>query len=178
MPIFTPDTSCIVAAVCTWHEHHGAAVTEVNRRLEMGERMAVPAPALVEAYAVLTRLPAPHRLSPVDAWTLVETGFIKLANVQALTAGAYKRLLRHVATAGIAGGRTYDLVIAECARKARAETLLTLNPRHFDPAPEGVAVVDPTRSGISQKIARSPNRQNRQIRDFSRSRDPRAAPRT
>src|SRR5687767_1526011 len=59
VPTFSLDTSCIVAAVCTWHEHHDAAVKEIGRRLEDGESLAVPAPALIEAYAVLTRLPAP-----------------------------------------------------------------------------------------------------------------------
>lgn len=137
----------MIAAVCTWHEHHVPAVTEINRRLEGGERLAVPAPALVEAYAVLTRLPAPHRLSPGDAWALVDASFIKPATVVALTGFVYKKLLRRVAKQAIAGGRTYDAVIAECARKARAETLLTLNPRHFDPAPEGVSVIDPLGSG-------------------------------
>jgi len=56
--VFAVDTSCMVAAVCTWHEHHAAAAGEIERRLGRGERMAIPAPALVEAYAVLTRLPA------------------------------------------------------------------------------------------------------------------------
>ena len=43
--------------------------------------MIVAAPALVEAYAVLTRLPPPHRLSPQTALTLLENNFLKLATV-------------------------------------------------------------------------------------------------
>src|SRR5439155_4456381 len=62
-----PDTSCLVAAVCAWHEHHAAAAREIERRLAAGEPMIVAAPALVESYAVLTRLPPPHRLRPADA---------------------------------------------------------------------------------------------------------------
>lgn len=137
----------MIAAVCTWHEHHVAAVTEINRRLEDGERLAVPAPALVEAYAVLTRLPAPHRLSPGDAWALVDASFIEPATVVALTRIVYVRLLRRIAKQTIAGGRTYDAVIAECAHQARAEVLLTFNPRHFDPPPKGVSVIDPSAPG-------------------------------
>lgn len=147
MPAFTLDTSCMIAAVCTWHEHHVAAVTEINRRLEDGKRLAVPASALVEAYAVLTRLPAPHRLSPGDAWALVDASFIEPATVVALTRIVYVRLLRRIAKQTIAGGRTYDAVIAECARQARAEVLLTFNPRHFDPPPQGVSVIDPSAPG-------------------------------
>ena len=115
MAIFTLDTSCMVAAVSTWHEHHAASASEINRRLSRGERLAAAAPALVEAYAVLTRLPAPHRLSPGDAWALVEANFVQGINVVALPGTVYLALLRRAARQGTAGGRAYDVVIAECA---------------------------------------------------------------
>jgi predicted nucleic acid-binding protein len=138
------DSNCMVAAVSPWHEHHDIAREEIDRRLDGGEVLVAPAPALVEAYAVLTRLPAPHRLSPADAWTLVNTNFIRKRRVVALQAGAYTSLLTRLATDGVAGGRSYDKVIAECARKARVTTLLTFNTRHFDPPPSGVDVVVPS----------------------------------
>lgn len=132
----------MVAAVCSWHEHHARAAAEIEARLRRGERLLVPAPALVETYAVLTRLPAPHRLSAEDAWQLVEANFIKPATIVALAGRAYARLLGRLARQGIAGGRTYDAVIGECVR-SRAETLLTFNGRHFDPPPGTVSVVEP-----------------------------------
>lgn len=133
----------MVAAVCTWHEHHVAAAREIEARLERGEQLTIAAPALVEAYAVLTRLPSPHRLAPADAWALVEANFIKHSTVVALTGAAYARLLRRLAKQTVAGGRTYDAVIAECARRGKAEMLLTFNRRHFEPPPAGVSVVEP-----------------------------------
>lgn len=132
----------MVAAVCSWHEHHQAAITEIERRLERKERLAVPAPALVDTYAVLTRLPSPHRLSPVDAWALLNANFIASATVVVLSSAAYPTLLRRLAHEGTAGGRTYDAVIGDCARRGRADALLTFNARHFDPAPSGVVVID------------------------------------
>ena len=144
MATFALDTSCMVAAVCTWHERHLAAVTEIERRLARGGRLAVAAHALVETYAVLTRLPVPHRLAPADAWALVKANFVESASVTALSGQAHVTLLRGLATQGIAGGRSYDAVISACARQARADVLLTFNPRHFDPPPEGVSVIEPT----------------------------------
>ena len=141
--IFAVDTSCMVAAVCSWHEHHEAAAAEIERRLDRRERLCVPAPALVEAYAVLTRLPSPHRLSAADAWVLIQTNFVAQATVQALPAEAYVALLGGAAAQDVAGGRTYDAVIGECARDAKAEVLLTFNRRHVDPAPAGVRVIEP-----------------------------------
>ncbi len=54
---FALDTSCMIAAVCGWHEAHRRAAAAVERRLADGEQMAVAVHALSEAYAVLTRLP-------------------------------------------------------------------------------------------------------------------------
>ena len=147
MPVFMLDTSCMVAAVCTWHEHHRRASAGIEARLARGEQLAVGAPTLIEAYAVLTRLPSPHRLAPADAWSLVEANFVGHRVIVALSAAAYRRLLSRLVGQQISGGRTYDAVIAECACLARADTLMTLNRRHFDPAPPGVLVVDPSQSG-------------------------------
>ena len=105
--------------------------------------MCTPAPAIVEAYAVLTRLPPPHRLSAADAWALVEGNFVSAATVIALSADRIIDLLGQAAREEIAGGRTYDFVIGECAREAAVDALLTFNRRHFEPAPPGVAVVEP-----------------------------------
>jgi predicted nucleic acid-binding protein len=133
----------MVAAVCSWHEHHAAATAEIEARLRHGHQLVVPAPALVETYAVLTRLPAPHRLSPSDAWHLIDANFVEPATQAALPAHAYVRLLRKLARDEVAGGRTYDAVIGECVRRARAETLITFNRRHFDPPPPDVSIVEP-----------------------------------
>jgi len=147
VPVFALDTSCVIAAVCAWHDHHRQAAAEIERRLDRGERLAVPGPVLIEAYAVLTRLPAPHRLAPGDAWTLLDSNFVRPAHsvkIGALTGKTYARLLRGLAEQSIAGGRAFDAVIGECARKAKAQTLLTFNRKHSDPAPVGVTVVEPS----------------------------------
>lgn len=120
----------MVAAVCAWHEHHGRAAREIEQRLRRGEKMLVAGPALVESYAVLTRLPPPHRLSPVDALGLLEGNFMR-AKIVTLDAKSYLTLVRLAAVDGIAGGQTYDAVIGACVLKAKADVLLTFNEGHF-----------------------------------------------
>lgn len=142
-PTFAVDTSCMVAAVCTWHERHPEAAAAIEARWSRGERLAVAAHALVETYAVLTRLPPPHRLAPADAWTLVRENFVENAAVVTLSAPDHATLLGRLAKAGVRGGRTYDGLIAACAEQAGAGALLTFNPRHFDPPPKGVDVFEP-----------------------------------
>ena len=95
--------------------------------------MVVAAPALMEAYSVLTRLPAPYRLSPADALSLMEANFMRPVKVVALTPHDYTEILRDAPAAGISGGRIYDAIIAACAQKGNARTLLTFNDSHFRP---------------------------------------------
>jgi hypothetical protein len=98
---------------------------------------------LIEASAVLTRLPAPHRIAPADAGALLQANFVKPAKVVSIGGAAHGRLLARLAAAGTGGGRTYDALIAEQVAAAGADVLLTLNPRHFEPPPAGVTVVEP-----------------------------------
>ena len=128
---FLPHTSCMIAAICSWHEHHQAAANEIENRLAGRAKMMVAAPALIEAYAVLTRLPPPHRLSPQTALTLLENNFLKLGTVIALNAKSYQNLLLAAPKNNVAGGRAYDAVIGACAEQAQASAVLTFNASDF-----------------------------------------------
>jgi predicted nucleic acid-binding protein len=131
MRAFLPDTSCMVAAVCAWHEHHHLARRAIEARLEKGESMILAAPALIETYAVLTRLPPPHRLAPEQALELLESNFMGETHIVALDSKSYQTLLHQAPENGVSGGRTYDAVIAECASKGGATTILTFNESDF-----------------------------------------------
>ncbi len=132
MPRFMPDTNCNVALLSSQHEHHGRVVGEVERRLDDGETLVMAAHTLVETYSVLTRLPAPHRLSPTDCRALIEANFSPdMVEVVTLSADDYRRLIHDAPDSNIVGGRVYDAVIAACARSGRVDTLLTFDERHF-----------------------------------------------
>ena len=143
MRLFSADSSCLIAAVCAWHEFHEAASDALESRLSAGERLVLAAHALAETYAVLTRLPSPHRLAPGDAGRLIQENFVRGNRLVSLPGSAYASVVRRLAQEGVSGGRIYDAVIAESARRGRASILLTFNPRHFDPPPDGVTIVVP-----------------------------------
>jgi predicted nucleic acid-binding protein len=145
MPCFMPDTNCIVALLSPRHEHHDRVFQEIERRLDAGETLAIAAHALAETYAVLTRLPAPHRLSAADCRALIEANFAGDAvALVALSGDDYRRLIHSAPERGITGGHVYDAVIAACARSAGAAALLTFNERHFALlGGEGLAIVVP-----------------------------------
>ena len=120
----------MVAAVCDWHEHHEPTRVAIEERRRRDEKQVLAAPCLVEAYAVLTRLPPPYRLSAADALALLDANWSK-ATVVTLTAAEHWRALRDCQRSGVFGGQTYDALIAACARKAKVGALLTWNLAHF-----------------------------------------------
>ena len=138
------DTSCMVSALCSWHEHHEATRAEVERSVR-GGALLIAAPSLIEAYAVLTRLPAPHRISAQDGWTLLDANWGE-AEVIALTAAEYWRVLRDCQREGVTGGPAYDAVIAACAGKGHAARILTWNEKHFVRYQGSFAIETPKRN--------------------------------
>ncbi len=143
-PIFAVDTNCLIAAVSVWDKRHAEASAELEVRLARGEQMSISVQALTETYSVLTRLPLPFRVSSSIAWELLEFYLRGPATVFAMESTVHVETLRALAQHGIGGGRTHDAIIAECARRAGASTLLTFNGRHFDPPPQGVTIVEPS----------------------------------
>jgi len=85
----------------------------------------------LEFYSVSTRLPAEFRLQPADALRLVEEEIAGRMTVHDLPASERVPLLRAAAADRVAGGRIYDAHIAEVARAARADVIVTDNRRHF-----------------------------------------------
>lgn len=103
------DTSAALALAQRENPFHGAA----RARLLVCRR-GMSGHAAVELLSVLTRLPAPHRLSPAAAFRLEETNF---PDSRFLSATDTKGLLRELAEAGLAGGAIYDGLVGAAARK-------------------------------------------------------------
>ena len=78
----------------------------------------------------MTRLPGKHRVSGDQANLLLgEIG--QHLTVVALSDAEYFDAMARASAAGVVGGAIYEALIGACARKARAHTLYTWNPSHF-----------------------------------------------
>jgi len=122
------DTSVLIPAFQLTHEQHEASNRVLAQVLE--HSAACGAHTLAEFYSVLTRLPAPHRLEPDQAFFGIEQ-IAAHFDVIALDAQEYLREIRNAATAKIPGGQIYDFLLLACARKAMADQILTWNLKHF-----------------------------------------------
>jgi predicted nucleic acid-binding protein len=116
----TPDSSAIVAAFAPWHPQHESA-----RQVLRGVTDLV-AHAELEAYSVLTRLPAPFRGDPSIVAEYLRRRFSGQRIV--LPAPQRRSLVSRLAAAGVAGGKTYDALIGATAREAGRE-LVTCDRR-------------------------------------------------
>jgi predicted nucleic acid-binding protein len=85
----------------------------------------------LEFYAVSTRLPEEVRLSPPDAWRLIEEEILGRFDVRQLPDDRRRAFLGGVVADRLVGGRIYDAHIAEIARLARVSVVVTDNIRHF-----------------------------------------------
>ena len=122
------DTSVLVAAVLEEHDHHDRsflALSDANR-----SSSSCAAHNIAELYATLTRYPGKQRLSEQQALLAVSV-IEKRLTILALDASEYLDAIRRFAGLGITGGTIYDGLIAECALKAKADTLYTWNVGHF-----------------------------------------------
>jgi predicted nucleic acid-binding protein len=126
------DTSVVVALLSPWHVSHDLTLSALEKISGPRTRFIIPAQVLAETYSVLTRLPAPHRISPADAIRLLEANFQRDARVDSLSGSKFWAALSGAAETKVAGGRTYDWLIAQTAAEAGETLLVTFNRRDFE----------------------------------------------
>ena len=131
-PATALDTSVIVAGLLSWHEHHEAAAAILSELLESRADVVLPVNALLEAYAVMTRLPPPHRLSARDALEILDGSFRRRSILIGLEGGEAWDLIGDLSQRSITGGTSYDGLIVACARKGGARRVLTFKRAHFE----------------------------------------------
>ena len=137
------DTSVLIAAVSSWHEFHPRTHAEIELRERNDEQLVIAAHSLAETYAVLTRLPAPHRLRAADAVALIERNWSDTPTVH-LTGPEMWSALHEAERRTVTGGQMYDVLIAVAALKARASTIVTWNVRHYAAFAPAIAVMTPS----------------------------------
>lgn len=105
------DTSVAIPLLVTSHVAHGAVCASLGDR-----SVALSGHALQETYAVLTRLPGDARVGPEDAVRLLRERFEPAAVLDTKSVRSAPAVL---AGSGVAGGATYDGLVALAALSAR-----------------------------------------------------------
>lgn len=119
VPVTAVDTSVAVPLLVASHRQHAMVA-----KWAKGRELGLSGHALAETYSVLTRLPGDARVDPADAVALIDDNFEAVP----LGARAARTAHREFAARGIAGGATYDGLVALAARE-RGVVLVTRDAR-------------------------------------------------
>jgi predicted nucleic acid-binding protein len=147
------DTSVILAGLVDFGPQSAPAQSVMHAVAEN----VIPGPrtawhCCLEFFSVATRLPPEYRLSPADACRLLQEEVLARMAVHDLPSGDRERLLKAAVQDDTAGGRIYDAHIAEVARAAGADVIVTDNRRHFVASlRHGIRVETPTEFLASSK---------------------------
>ena len=126
------DTSVLLAGLIDFGPQSAPSQALLHAIAE--KKLTSPATAwhcCLEFFSVATRLPAEYRLSPADATRLLLEEVLSRMAVHDLPVADRTQMLQSAARDGMGGGRIYDAHIAEVARAAGAEVVVTDNRRHF-----------------------------------------------
>jgi len=122
------DTSILVATFYSDHVHHSASL-DLFLRFGKGDACC-GAHSLAEVYGTLTGMPPPRRVGGAEALLFLNDVQSNLSIVT-LSDLDYVEAIRSAASQSVYGGGIYDALLAQCALKANAEAIYTLNAKHF-----------------------------------------------
>lgn len=122
------DTSVLVAAFQGSHNHHEQSNTALAGVAQ--KEGACGAHTLAEFYSVTTRLPIASRFEPAHSLLCIEQ-IAEHLHLVALDTDEYLNEMRQAVANGTPGGKIYDALLLACARKAKADRILTWNVKHF-----------------------------------------------
>jgi predicted nucleic acid-binding protein len=122
------DTSVLVAAFWRAHVHHEASINRLAAANK--ERSACGLHTLAEVYATMSTLPVKPVIPSEQVLLFVEEVQSKLTLIS-LDGNEYTETIRDAAEHGVVGGRIYDALLLRCAAKCGAESIYTLNLKHF-----------------------------------------------
>jgi predicted nucleic acid-binding protein len=114
------DTSVVVAAFASWHEHHERAREALDRGLRMIDHCAL------ESYSVLTRLPPPHRCAADVVRDFLRARFVE--PFLRMDGRRYKDFVLGLPEHFVTGGGAYDALVAATAA-AHSAALITCDRR-------------------------------------------------
>lgn len=122
------DTSVLVAAFLGDHPHHKASAKVFAGAGKKHSYCA--AHTLAELYSVLTSLPLKPMIAPEQALLFLGDVRSRLSPIT-LDEVEYFAVIEAAAEKRIPGGRIYDALLLQCARKAKANVIYTWNLKHF-----------------------------------------------
>ena len=136
------DTSVIIAAVHANHPVHLSSSRWLDEAFATHD-VVVAHHSVLEAYAVLTRLPAQYRVGPDEAEIVLRETLQHNARLAPFGEGSMWNFMTGMTALPAAGGAAYDAFIVQLLSEAGAEAIVTYNVDDFRRLSPHVRVTDP-----------------------------------
>ena len=138
------DTSVLVPAIVDQLSNHPASFAVFHQYTNKPHDGYCSTHALAECYSVLTSLPLPKRISPMEAQILIEESILNRLKVIELFRTDYLDALQNVSKKGLSGGILYDALHLTAALKEHCTRVYTYNVDHFRSlAPDIITITTP-----------------------------------
>ena len=138
------DTSCLVPLMSSWHEHHKATLSTLEALKKQNNDLIVAAPAVLECFSVLTRLPERIRITPSEAAGRLSENIAQNFQMVGVDPETCWAAMQHLTERDLGGGLIYDAIIAHSCASAGATILLTWDVLDFRRvAPAGLTIQEP-----------------------------------
>jgi predicted nucleic acid-binding protein len=121
----------MIAAILPDHVHHVPSHAWLAQGKAGAFELFASGHSLSEVYSVLTTLPRTPRITPAEAWQMLQDNVASRANLVTLGANDYVALIVELSRRNMIGGIIYNGVIAKAAELAQVDCLVTLNEAHF-----------------------------------------------
>jgi predicted nucleic acid-binding protein len=125
------DTNTVVARLVKGHVHQVNAANLLHQIQSRRWTPVIAAHGLTEVYSVLIRTPFQPRISPAEAWELLELNVLPRFEIETLSRSEYIRVLKDCAAQGWSGGRVHDALHIAAARKAQCGRIYTFDVAHL-----------------------------------------------
>jgi predicted nucleic acid-binding protein len=86
---------------------------------------------VAETYAALTSLPLTPRILPAEAERILQVNVKSHFRMVPLTASMYAKAVDACVRRSLPGGKVYDALLIQCARKAGCERIYTFNVEDY-----------------------------------------------
>lgn len=125
------DTPLLVAAYIARHPHHAQSVRALEEVSAGAIQGVINAHGLAESFSVLTRAPYLPPIRPHDAWLYLANDILQVFDLVSLTTIEYREVVERCSQNGWPGGRVYDALHVQAARKSNCDRIYTFNLKHF-----------------------------------------------
>ncbi len=125
------DSSVLVAAFVESHPKHKYALSFLMKAKNKEFQLFVSSHTILEIYSVLTSAPFKPKITPIIAKQLIENNIKNIAKTIYLTDEDSFTIVDKMCNSNFSGGIIYDAIVIECALKAKADEILTLNSKDF-----------------------------------------------